>query len=132
MIYLYFTAFFAMQVTANLFFTYGSREPSRWMLCFVLGNIVGASSIWFLMMLYKSMQQNIAMAIALGGSFILIQAAIAVAFRGNLNLVQWCGILAIVVGIALTTLCATPAVSATRAVDHAAQAEHGGSLEEHR
>ena len=139
MIYLNFAAFFAMQVTANLFFSYGSRDPSRWLLYFVLGNVVGASSIWFMMLLYKNLQPNTAMAIAGGGTFILVQVALALAFRSNLNIVQWCGILAIVVGITLTSLFATPtapkAEDTTRKADRGVpgeQTKHSASLEEYR
>lgn len=97
--------FFAMQVTANLFFACGSRIPSRWAPCFVLGNVVGVASIWPMMQIYQRLQPNIAMALAGGGTFICVQLALASAFHGHLTWMQWAGILLIMSGIFVTSLC---------------------------
>jgi hypothetical protein len=50
------------QIIARLFFKYGSAVSSRWLSCFALGNLFGASRIWFLMKLYARMNPNLAMA----------------------------------------------------------------------
>lgn len=96
--------FFAFQVAANLLFTYGAVHPGRYWLGFIAGNAVGVSSIWFMMQIYQRMNANVGMAIACGGSFVLVQLALFLLFDGRLTLVQWVGIAAIVLGILTTTL----------------------------
>ena len=96
--------FWTMQVAANLFFKYGSTAPSRWVAGFVLGNVVGASSIYFMMRLYERMPPNLAMALAGGGSFLLIQLALAFVFGPRPTAVQWCGVALVGVGMVVASL----------------------------
>ena len=65
--------FFTLQILANLLFKYGSVNPGRYWLGFILGNAFGMSSIWFMMQIYQRMNANVGMAIAGGGSFLLVQ-----------------------------------------------------------
>lgn len=104
--------FFAFQVAANLLFTYGSLHPERWWLGFLAGNAVGVSSIWFMMRIYQRLDANLGMAIACGGSFVLVQLALFLCCDGRLTLLQWGGIAAIVLGIIATSLGGTGAVRA--------------------
>ena len=97
--------FFAMQVAANLLFAHGSRVPGHWWLGFILGNIVGAGSIWPMMLIYQRLQPNIALALAGGGTFVAVQIALAWAFGGQLNRIQWLGVALIAVGIVMAALC---------------------------
>lgn len=88
-----------MQVTAQLFFKWGSASDSRWIWGFLGGNLFGFSSIWLLMLIYKSMQPNIALGIATGGALLLSQVAIFFVFKAKVAPMQWAGIVAIVGGM---------------------------------
>jgi len=96
--------FCGMQAIAQLLFKYGSLHQNRWLLFFVLGNMLGASSIWLLMLLYKHMNVNVALALAGGGAFISCQVALAIFHRSRLTLSQTLGVL----GIALCMVFVTP------------------------
>ena len=62
--------FLGLQIGANALFKAGSDVPARWWLCFVAGNALGMSSIYFLMRLYARMDVNVALALTGGGAFI--------------------------------------------------------------
>ena len=64
--------FWLMQAAAQVLFKYGSLTPSRWLLGFIAGNVFGASSIWFLMLLYKSMNPCLALGLGTGAVFKLV------------------------------------------------------------
>jgi multidrug transporter EmrE-like cation transporter len=96
--------FWAMQAIAQILFKCGANYPERWTLFFILGNVFGASSIWFLMLLYKAMNQNLALAIGTGGGFVAAQAALAIIFRSSVSLLQYAGAGAIVLGMTMFTL----------------------------
>jgi hypothetical protein len=92
--------FWAMQAIAQLFFSYGSRTPGKATLGFVLGNLFGASSIIFLMFLYKAMNPNLALALGSAGGFLYAQGAVALLFRVSLTPLQYVAMLAIAAGMA--------------------------------
>lgn len=94
-------SFWAMQAAAQILFKYGSVMPERWLLGFIAGNVSGASSIWFLMLLYRSMNANVALGLGTGGGFLCAQLAIAFIFRSNLSLAQYAGMAAISAGMML-------------------------------
>jgi len=96
--------FWIWQVVAQLFFKHGSGAPSRWLGCFILGNIFGASSIWFLMKLYARMNPNLVMALAGGGAFLAIQLALALAFSSRPTALQWAGYVMVAAGMAVASL----------------------------
>ncbi len=93
--------FWGMQVIALLLFKWGSTADHRWLWGFFGGHSFGVSSIWFLMLLYKTMNPNVAMGICMGGAFLFAQLAMALVFRSALSAVQYFGVLAIAVGILL-------------------------------
>ena len=93
--------FCAMQVIAQLLFKWGSVSDGHWLSGFLGGNLFGFSSIWLLMLVYKSMNPNIALGICSGVSFLLAQMALAVVFKSDISLTQWGGIAAIIIGIFL-------------------------------
>jgi multidrug transporter EmrE-like cation transporter len=97
----YLAVFCAMQVVAQLFFKWGSQSAPRFIWGFLGGNLFGFSSIWLLMLLYKAMNPNVAMGVAMGGSFLLSQVAVMLVFKSRVAPVQWAGIAAIVIGMAL-------------------------------
>ena len=99
------TLFFILQVAANLFFKWGSTLESRYWWGFAIGNILGASSIMFLINIYKSIESpNVAMAISSGATFILVQVFMSLVFKSPLNFWQYAGIALIVSGVVLMSL----------------------------
>ena len=122
MIALVLAVFWAMQVVAQVFFKLGSTAPSRWLVCFVLGNVFGASSIWFQMMLYKRLNPNLALALAGGGAFVCAQLGLALIYHSRPTLVQWLGLSVVAVGMVLATVGgprSSDAPTATAAVEAA-------------
>ncbi len=93
--------FWIMQAVAQLLFKYGSTVPSKHTLGFVAGNVFGASSIWFLMLLYKSMNPNVALGLGTGGGFLCAQIALAVVFKSSLSPLQYGAMALVSVGMAL-------------------------------
>ncbi len=91
--------FWAMQTTAMILFKWGSTESGRWLWGFAGGHVFGVSSIWILMVLYKSMNPNVAMGIALSGGFLCAQLGVALVYHSQLTFVQWAGLAAIVAGM---------------------------------
>lgn len=100
--------FWAMQVIANLFFKYGSSGEGRWATGFILGNVVGASSIYFMMRLYARMSPNLVVALASGGAFVAAQVVMALVFHTRPSLLQWGGYAAVVAGMTVASLAAPP------------------------
>lgn len=100
--------FWLMQAAANVAFKCGSGplRPRRWLLGFLAGNVVGASSIYFLMRIYELMpgRCNLAAVLAGGGTFVGSQLILFCLFRPRLTFSQWCGIAAVMVGTAIATL----------------------------
>ena len=102
--------FWAMQIFANVAFKYGSaagdRHSRRWLSGFLAGNIVGASSIYFVMRIYELMPANPNLAAVLAGSggFVGSQLALAWIYRSRLRLVQWAGVSLVVLGTVVATL----------------------------
>ncbi len=98
-IVVYLVVFWLMQVVAQLFFKWGSGCEARWIWGFLAGNLFGFSSIWLLMLMYKSMNPNIALGIATGGALLLSQVVIFLVFNSKVSAMQWAGIIAIAVGM---------------------------------
>lgn len=102
--------FWIMQVLANVAFKYGSiggeSRSRRWMVGFIGGNIVGASSIYFLMLIFACMPANPNLAIVLAGvgGALGSQVTLAWLFRSRLSWVQWAGIVLATAGTAMATL----------------------------
>ena len=93
------SVFCTMQALAQILFKYGSLHKDRWTLFFILGNIFGASSIWFLMMLYRLMNVNVALGIAAGGASLTCQLALAMVYKSWPTSLQSLGILVTIVGM---------------------------------
>jgi multidrug transporter EmrE-like cation transporter len=90
-----------MQAAAQVIFNYGSTAPPRFVPCFIVGNVFGASSIWLLMLLYKSMNPNLALGLGTGGGFLCAQGALALLFHTSLTPLQYAAILLVAVGMGL-------------------------------
>jgi multidrug transporter EmrE-like cation transporter len=91
--------FWIMQAAAQVLFKCGTVFPGKYVLFFVLGNIPGASSILFLMQLYKIMNPNLALALGTGGGFLMCQIALALIFKSSLSLPQYASMVAIAAGM---------------------------------
>jgi len=101
---LWLAIFAVMQAAAQVLFKYGSGAPARWLPFFVAGNVFGASSIWFLMLLYKVMNPNVALGLATASGFLAAQAALVIFFRSHVSMLQYGGMAAIAAGMALITI----------------------------
>ena len=91
--------FWAMQVIAQLFFKWGSLSDSRFLWGFLGGNLFGFTSIWLLMLVYKALNPNVALGVAMGGSFLISQVVVMLVFKSQVAPLQWAGIGAIVIGM---------------------------------
>ncbi len=96
--------FLLFQVAAALLFKWGSSVEGRWWAGFACGNLVGVSSILFLMRIYHALHPNLAAAVCTGGSFLLIQLTLAFCFSSGLSAGQWGGVCLMSAGIALIAL----------------------------
>ena len=101
MIVVWLSIFCLMQAAAQVFFKYGSIMPAHWPIGFIVGNIFGASSIVFLMLLYRHMNPHIALGLGTGGGFVCAQIALAALFRTQVSLVQYGAMTLIAVGMLL-------------------------------
>lgn len=108
MVYFHIVMFLTFQITANLLFKWGAAAPAtlhcgvpqEW--CgFILGNIVGVTSIIFMIGMYKALPAASVVAIGTGGTFLLVQTAIYLIYREKLSLIAIGGILLIFTGILL-------------------------------
>ncbi|MDH7481832.1 MAG: hypothetical protein QHH26_07655 [Armatimonadota bacterium] len=93
--------FWLMQAAAQVFFKYGSAHPSKWLIGYICGNVFGASSIWFLMLLYRSMNPNVALGLGTAGGFLGAQIAILLIFSPKVSPMQYIGMAAVSIGMAL-------------------------------
>jgi multidrug transporter EmrE-like cation transporter len=93
--------FWALQIVANIFFKWGSDGTLKWISGFALGHTFGITSMAVLMVIYKTMNPNIAFGVGMGGAFLLSQVALAFVFKTDLSVVQYIGIGTVVVGMTL-------------------------------
>ena len=96
-------AFWCLQAIAQIFFKWGSGAPGRWLFGFFGGPAFGVSSIGLLMMLYRTMNPNVALGLGMGGGFLLAHVLVAIIFHSRVSLVQCAGIAAIAAGMLMLT-----------------------------
>ena len=117
--FLYLGIFLVMQAAAQLALKFGSQAPPsragagsavamplrrpRWWIGFGLANGVGAPRTLFLRELYKALpdRPNIIAIVAMSGTLLVSQLALAVAFRSPLRPLRWVGIALLAVGAIL-------------------------------
>ncbi len=108
MLIVYLPVFWVMQIFANVAFKIGSdsRKHKKWLAGFIAGNIVGASSIYFLMKIFESMpdNSNLAVILATSGAGIGSQLILARMFRSQLSWLQWAGISLVFLGTIVATM----------------------------
>ena len=92
--------FWTLQVVAQLLFKWGSDTPGRALWGFFSGHAFGVTSIIFLMLLYKTMNPNLALALGSAGGFLCAQGAVALLFRVSLTPLQYVAMFAIAAGMA--------------------------------
>ncbi|NQT93555.1 MAG: hypothetical protein HQ559_12410 [Lentisphaerae bacterium] len=96
--------FWVLHVTAHLCLKFGSTAASRWWPSFIVGNVFGVAGTLVLMKTYTGMNANVALALCVGGGFLLAQTTIFVTFRSSLSSSQIVGILAITLGMTLVAM----------------------------
>ncbi len=97
-----FLGYWAIGLAAGVCFKEGGTDPAHRLPYFLLGNVLGISSTWFLVRLYGRMNVNLAMLVASGGAFIIFQVALWLIYRVRLTPLQWAGILMVAAGMAMT------------------------------
>ena len=95
----YLLIFYLGQIICQLLLKWGSTAPSRSLLGLLSGNLVGASSTWFLILVYRVMNPNVALGLSYGGAFLCMQLALAYVFKSRITPMQWAGIVTITVGM---------------------------------
>lgn len=98
------SAYWITQVAATLIFKGGATYPRYWVASFITANVLNIVGTWLLMILYKNMNANIAMGLALGAAFLLGQCALALVFKSQLTWVQILGIPVTCLGLLLLSL----------------------------
>ena len=96
--------FWALQVTAQVLPKWGSDTPGRAVIGFWGGHAFAVTSIVFVMLLYKTMNPNLALGLCFGGSFLMAQVAVVVMSRAGLTALQAVGIATIVVGMVASAM----------------------------
>lgn len=99
-------AFWAFQVIANFFFKYGDVHKELWWHCLIIGNVFGASSIWFVMKLFHYMNPNLLSALGAGVTFVLVQLLYVLVFHSRPSTLQWAGITLVFLGVTLASISA--------------------------
>ena len=96
--------FWVLNVITHVCLKFGSTSATRWWPFFVIGNVFGLTATLVLMKTYTGMNPNLALALCVGGGFLLSQTTIFVAFRSVLSPLQIVGILAITLGMGLLVM----------------------------
>lgn len=128
MVYVYVICFLVFQVVANVLFKWGAANPSvvwlgipqEW--CgFILGNVVGMTSIIFMIGMYKLLPAASVLAIGTGGTFLLVQITMFLLYHEKISPPALIGIALIFIGVLLVAFLNYPpqTKSAERATDSA-------------
>ena len=104
--------FLAMQVAANLVFKWGGSAPELYWKGFIGGNVIGATSILFMILMYRSMPAALVIAIGTGGTFLLNQLAMYLVYREKISPAACVGLVLIFCGILMTALMNHPSSEA--------------------
>lgn len=115
MVYFHIVMFLTFQIIANLFFKWGASSPAvvhcgiaqeYW--GFIFGNIVGVTSIVFMIGMYKTLPAASVVAIGSGGTFLLVQIVMYLLYREHLRWSAIAGIFLIFAGILMVALSSRP------------------------
>lgn len=118
MVYMYVTLFLIFQVVANVLFKWGAVNPSASWLgipqewCgFILGNMVGMTSIIFMIGMYKTLPAASVVAIGTGGTFLLVQITMFLLYHEKISPGALAGIALILIGVLMVAFLNYPAVT---------------------
>ena len=123
MVYFHIGMFLLFQVIANLFFKWGSMAPQHYWWGFALGNVVGITSILFMLGMYRAMPAAPVIAVGTGGTFLLNQVVMYLVYREPLSPAAAAGLVLIFAGILMTALLNHPAPKQTAAAAEPAAEE---------
>jgi drug/metabolite transporter (DMT)-like permease len=90
--------FLALNLAACVCFKEGGTNPDFHWLFFVVGNVFGIASTWFVMRLYQQGSANVVMALTSSLGFVSVQLVYWWLYRSPLDLLQWGGIGIVLVG----------------------------------
>jgi multidrug transporter EmrE-like cation transporter len=107
--------FLVLNLAASVCFKEGGTNPALHWLCFVVGNVLGIASTWFIMLLYLRVNANVAMALTSSLGFVSVQLVYWRLYHSPLDLLQWIGIGIVLVGTLMATWSPGPA-SATQVI----------------
>ena len=122
MVYFDIVMFLTFQVVANLLFKWGGTAPQRYWWGFIWGNTAGATSIFFLIGMFRVLPGATVVAIGSGGSFLLIQIAMYLVYREPIRPLAMLGLALIFAGIMMVALLNHPP-------EHAVASGSGASVD---
>jgi hypothetical protein len=96
--------YWTFQSIAATLFKVGSMSEELWLPMFWGGSLLGGGSIAFMMILYRTMNPNVALGICFGGAFLCAQVTMAVVFSSVLTPVQWIGLFSMTGGMAALSM----------------------------
>ncbi len=111
MLYFHIIMFLIFQVAANLLFKWGSLAPRFFWWGFGFGNLIGVTSIIFMISMYRLMPAALVMAVGTGGAFLLNQIAVALVYHERISMFGYVGIALIFTGILMTAFLNNPAAT---------------------
>jgi len=93
--------FWLIQALVSVGFKLSSLHADRFWLWFCAAHAIGVPSLWFLVRLYKEMNEPVAFGLGMGGAFLASQLALFLVFKPATSMTQWVGVLAICAGMVL-------------------------------
>lgn len=96
--------FWLIQGLVAIGFKLSSKHEDQFLLWFCAAHAIGVPSLWFLVQLYKQMDEPVAFGLGMGGAFLASQVALFLFFRPATTWVQWVGALAICGGMLMLAI----------------------------
>ncbi len=96
--------FLIFNTLASVCFKEGGTDRAHKLQYFIIGNTFGPLSVIFLMILYKRMHANLALALAVGLATVVVQIAFLFLYKQYLQWWQWGGIAILTVGVAMVMM----------------------------
>ena len=101
--------FLALNLAGSVCFKEGGTNQALHWQFFILGNALGISSTWFVMLLYQRVNANVAMALTSSLGFVSVQLLYWLLYRSPMSLLQWGGIAIVLVGTLMAAWSPGPA-----------------------
>jgi len=92
-------AFWIVYAASFCIFKRGSLSKAAWLPCFIIGNVSGVIGNGILMLLYETMDANIALGLAVGGGYLFAQISLSRIFKEPLTPRQYISIFAVTAGM---------------------------------